>query len=122
MEGVFHFKDQNHDILFVTLNKDAKDFTETTSYKDYVINDETFHWQTQSKTSISSPTFNRYVNSNGRISLFVRQFKKVQNNYTSPFIYLGECDFVSASGNKPVSIIWHLKHKIPGKFLEKFNI
>lgn len=122
MEGVYYFKDQNHDILFVTLNKDAKDFTETTSYKDYVINDETFHWQTQSKTSISSPTFNRYVNSNGRISLFVRQFKKVQNNYTSPFIYLGECDFVSASGNKPVSIIWHLKHKIPGKFLEKFNI
>ena len=50
------------DIFFITLNKSDKDFSPSTLYEDYAINERLFHWQTQSKTSIESPTGQRYIN------------------------------------------------------------
>ena len=119
-EGVKYIPELDHDILFVTLNKDDKGFTETTSYDDYVVNQNTFHWQTQSKVSDSSDTLRRYVESDGRVSLFVRKYKN-ENGKAAPYIYLGECDYISHRGSKPVSILWHMKHRMPAKFLEEVD-
>ena len=119
-EGVKYFEDKNLDIFLVTLNKSDKDFSEATLYEDYAINDILFHWQSQNRDSQESKNIRRYIQSKGRISLFVRDYKK-ENGITSPYMYLGECEYVKHSGNKPVSFVWKLKNPIPGKFISEAN-
>ncbi len=119
-EGVKYFEDKNLDIFLVTLNKSDKDFSEATLYEDYAINENLFHWQSQNRDSQESKNIQRYIHSNGRISLFVRDYKK-ENGITSPYMYLGECEYVNHSGNKPVSFVWKLKNSIPGKFISEAN-
>lgn len=119
-EGVKYFKDKDLDIFFITLNKSEKDFSELTLYEDYAISENLFHWQSQHRNKEKSKNIQRYIKSNGRVSLFVREYKKV-NGKASPYIYLGECTHVSHKGNNPVSFIWKLKNKIPGKYLSKAN-
>lgn len=120
LEGVKYFKDKDLDIFFITLNKSEKDFSELTLYEDYAISENLFHWQSQHKDTEKSKNVQRYVNSNGRVSLFVREYK-TENGKASPYIYLGECTHVSHQGNNPVSFIWKLKNNIPGKFISEAN-
>lgn len=120
LEGVKYFKDKDLDIFFVTLNKSEKDFSELTLYEDYAISDNLFHWQSQHKDTESSKNIQRYINSKGRVSLFVREYK-TENGKASPYIYLGECEHVSHQGNRPVSFVWKLKNSIPGKFISEAN-
>ena len=42
--GAFHLPEHNASLLFVTLNKSDKDFSPSTQYNDYVINENLFHW------------------------------------------------------------------------------
>ena len=120
LEGVKFFRDKNIDIFFITLNKSEKDFSELTLYEDYAINEYLFHWQSQHKDSENSSNVQRYINSNGRVSLFVREYK-AENGKASPYIYLGECTYVSHQGNNPVSFVWKLNNSIPGKFISEAN-
>ena len=99
-EGVKYFKDKNLDIFFITLNKSEKDFSPSTLYDDYAINEHLFHWQTQSRVAEKSETAQRYIHHkqrNHKIALFVREYKK-ENGYTSPFVFLGTADYVNHSG------------------------
>ena len=118
LQGVWYLKEQKHDIFLVTINKEESHFGESIAYDDYAINDQLFYWETQNTASETSDTLNRYINSNGRVSLFVRINRK-ENNRTSPYIYLGEASYVSHHGSKPVGITWKLKHKIPAIYLDK---
>ncbi|MCR5146990.1 MAG: DUF3427 domain-containing protein [Clostridia bacterium] len=120
LEGVRYFKDKDLDIFFITLNKSEKDFSELTLYEDYAISENLFHWQSQHKDTETSKNVQRYINSKGRVSLFVREYK-TENGKASPYIYLGECTHVSHQGNNPVSFIWKLKNNIPGKFISEAN-
>ena len=77
-EGVKWLPDQKLDVFFVTLNKADKDYSPTTIYNDYSINEWLFHWQSQSTTAAESPTGQRYIHHKERGSkdlLFVREFK-----------------------------------------------
>lgn len=120
LEGVRYFKDKDLDIFFITLNKSEKDFSELTLYEDYAISESLFHWQSQHKDTETSKNVQRYINSKGRVSLFVREYK-TENGKASPYIYLGECTHVSHQGNNPVSFVWKLKNNIPGKFISEAN-
>ncbi|MDW7675492.1 MAG: DUF3427 domain-containing protein [Bacillota bacterium] len=122
-EGVKYFKEKQLDIFFITLNKSEKDFSPSTLYEDYAINERLFHWQTQSTVSEESNTAKRYINhkkSGHKIALFVREYK-VENGYTAPFVFLGTCEYVSHSGNKPMSFTWRLKEEMPPMFVPKAN-
>ncbi|OLN27466.1 Helicase, C-terminal:Type III restriction enzyme, res subunit:DEAD/DEAH box helicase, N-terminal [Desulfosporosinus metallidurans] len=44
----------------MTLNKSEKDYSPSTMYQDYSINEELFHWQSQSRTTVESLTGQRY--------------------------------------------------------------
>jgi len=122
-EGVKWLEDKKTDIFFVTLNKSDKDYSPSTMYKDYSINEWLFHWQSQSTTSSTSPTGKRYINHRSlgsRILLFVREHKN--NDFgTEPYTFLGTANYVSNEGDKPMSIIWKLNDPIPGKYLKKTN-
>ncbi|MBO6252355.1 MAG: DUF3427 domain-containing protein, partial [Bacteroidaceae bacterium] len=90
-EGTKWLEDKKVDVFFVTLNKSDKDYSPTTMYEDYSINEEYFHWQSQSTTSDTSPTGQRYINhvrEGSKVLLFVREFKKDMAG-AAPYTYLG---------------------------------
>lgn len=122
-EGVKYLNDKNVDIFFVTLNKSDKDYSPTTMYNDYSINETLFHWQSQSTTSPYSPTGQRYIKhqeQGSKVLLFVREFKKNLVG-ASPYTFLGVANYVSHEGSKPMNITWRLEKFIPAKFLKKTN-
>lgn len=122
-EGVKYFEDKGTDIFFITLNKSDKDFSPSTLYEDYAINERLFHWQTQSRISEETNTAKRYIRHKqmgNRIVLFVREYKE-ENNYTSPFVFLGEAEYVRHEGNKPMSFVWRLKEEMPPELVPVAN-
>lgn len=122
-EGVKYFEDKQTDIFFITLHKSDKDFSPSTLYEDYAINEQLFHWQTQSRTSEGSNTAQRYINHKrlgNKIALFVREHKE-DNQFTAPFIFLGEAEYVRHEGNKPVSFVWRLKEEMPAALVPVAN-
>jgi hypothetical protein len=120
-EGVLHLPQIRADLFLVTLNKTERDYSSTTMYEDYAINDQLFHWQSQSTTSADSATGRRYVEHTARgraILLCVREHKRV-NGLSAPYNYLGAVDYEKHSGSRPMSIIWRLRHPLPAKLLRR---
>lgn len=120
-EGVKYLPDKQTDVLFVTLNKSDKDYSPTTMYNDYAISPSLFHWQSQSTTSTDSTTGQRYIHHAERgshVLLFVREFKQDACG-AAPYTFLGEAEYVSHNGSKPMNIVWQLRMKIPAKYLRK---
>ena len=124
-EGVKWLQDKKIDAFLITLNKSDKDYSPTTMYEDYSINSELFHWQSQSTTSETSPTGQRYINHKklgSRVLLFVRECKKDKlSGATEPYTFLGTAEYKYHTGSKPMSIVWKLDAEIPAKFIRKTN-
>ena len=124
-EGVKWLPEQQLDVFFVTLNKADKDYSPTTMYHDYSINENLFHWQSQSTTAEHSPTGQRYIHHRergSRVLLFVREFKTDHiSNSAAAYTYLGAADYVKHEGSRPMNITWRLDEPIPAKFLKKTN-
>ncbi|MNN31235.1 hypothetical protein D3C81_1449150 [compost metagenome] len=122
-EGVKYFEAEKTDIFFITLNKSDKDFSPSTLYEDYAINEVLFHWQTQSRVTENTKTAQRYIHhrsTGNRIALFVREYKD-SNGYTSPFVFLGEADYVSHTGGKPMNFVWELGEAMPPQMVATAN-
>ena len=122
-EGVKWLPDKKLDVFFITLNKSNKDYSPTTMYNDYSINEELFHWQSQSTTPDTAPTGQRYINHRrmgSKILLFVREFKNDKTG-AAPYTYLGSANYVKHEGSKPMNLTWKLDRPIPAKFLKKTN-
>lgn len=123
-EGVVYFSDKKLDVFFITLHKNEKYFSISTMYHDYAISDTLFHWQSQSTTSESSPTGQRYIHhqeNGGRVLLFVRESNKIQN-VSQPFLCVGTARYERHSGSRPMNIVWRLNEAIPGGYMKKANI
>lgn len=122
-QGVKWLPDKGIDVFINTLNKSEKNYSPTTMYNDYSINEWLFHWQSQSTTAEDSPTGQRYIHHVKRgtkVALFVREY---ENDIigTAPFTFLGLAEYVSHEGSRPMSIIWHLRSPIPARFIKKTN-
>ena len=124
-EGVKWLPEKELDVLFVTLNKADKDYSPTTMYNDYSINERLFHWQSQSTTAADSPTGQRYIHHKergSRVLLFVREFKADRiTNGAEAYTFLGTANYVKHEGSKPINITWKLDASIPAKYLKKTN-
>jgi Domain of unknown function (DUF3427). len=119
--GVFSLDDINTELLWVTLNKSDKDFSPSTQYEDYAINEALFNWQSQNSASHQN-SGRRYVEqrTNGRkFLLFVREHKVDEYGFTSPYYCLGLVDYVKSHGDKPMTITWAMQNHIPGFILDK---
>lgn len=124
-EGVKWLPEKKLDVFFVTLNKAEKDYSPTTMYNDYSLNEWLFHWQSQSTTSAQSPTGQRYIHhreQGSKVLLFVREY---QNDSLSggreAYTFLGLANHLNHEGEKPMNIVWKLEKPIPAKFLKKTN-
>ncbi|MCG1028891.1 DUF3427 domain-containing protein [Virgibacillus halodenitrificans] len=122
-QGVKYFKDKKVDVFLTTLNKSKKDFSPSTMYEDYAINETLFHWQSQSNTKEQSSTAQRYIHHRERgnqIAMFVREYK-IEHGEAAPYIFLGTCDYVSHSGEKPISFKWRLREEMPPGLVPRAN-
>ena len=114
-EGVFYFAERNVDAFFITLKKSEADYSPTTMYADYPISRDLFHWESQSTTSVNSPTGRRYLDGTSTVLLFVRQEPK-DDFGTSPYLFLGPASYVSHTGDRPIAITWRLQTPMPTDF------
>jgi hypothetical protein len=117
-------KKHSCDVLFVTLEKDEKDFTPTTLYNDYPLSQRRFHWESQSTTKLESTTGLRYRQPPmwWRILLFVRKAKKDERKITMPYLFLGSVRCVSAESERPIQIIWELERPMPPGWFNEVKI
>ena len=115
-EGVALNKKQNLEALFINLKKSEEDFSPTTMYDDYAINETLFHWQSQNKTSPKSSTGLSYINQEATgktILLFIRESKNNADGFTQGYVFIGPAKYIEHEGSKPMSIKWELKEPMP---------
>ncbi len=123
--GVYKDDASRSDILYVTLEKDEREFTPTTLYEDYPISPTRFHWESQSITRADSETGRRYqdhASRNWRILLFVRQSKRDARGVTLPYLFLGTVRYVQHESEKPMRIIWELDRSMPPDFFRQVKV
>ena len=121
VSGVFNLTEYNATILFVTLNKSEKDFSPSTQYNDYLINEKYFHWQSQNTDSHTNNGGRRYTEqtrTKNKIILFVREEKKDGFGNTSPFHCFGLVDYVSSHDDFPMNITWKLHKPAMAQYLK----
>jgi superfamily II DNA or RNA helicase len=110
-EGV-HFEEAARADLFVfTLDKSSGSFSPSTRYRDYAINESLIHWESQSRTTATSATGQRYINhtsSGSSVLLFARP-----TVHDRAFWFLGSAVYVAHEGERPMAITWRLATPLP---------
>ncbi|GAB2748471.1 DEAD/DEAH box helicase [Sinomonas soli] len=112
-EGVAWCPETGVDAFLVTLEKDERDHSPTTLYKDYAISPELFHWESQSTTASTSIAGKRYLSGDSHVVLFTRQAAEDERGMTQQYTCLGAARHVSHSGEKPIGITWKLHRPMP---------
>jgi len=115
-EGVAANKDLNVELLFVDLVKSEEDFSPTTMYNDYAINETLFHWQSQNQTRSDRGrglTYIHHQKLGKRMLLFVREQANDEYGNTLGYVFVGEGSLQDHYGSKPMSITWQLSNPLP---------
>jgi len=122
--GVISIKQPNIYLHFVTFEKTQKLFSESTMYRDFLISRTKLHWESQSNTSQETPTGQNYIHheKRGYTILFFARFRKSEGKLTSPFTYLGSAKYISAKGNRPIEMVWELKHPVSHSFFHEAKL
>jgi superfamily II DNA or RNA helicase len=118
--GVFHFSEVKAYALLVTFQKTEKEFSPSTMYADYPISRELMHWESQANTAQHHADGQNLVHHQERgytILIFARGQKK-RNGVTVPFTYLGPVDMVSYESERPIKMVWRLRHKMSVEMFE----
>lgn len=118
--GVLHFPAIKAYVLLVTYQKTEREFSPSTMYADYPISRELLHWESQSNTAQPSEAGQNLIHHEQRgytILIFARDLKK-RNQVTVPFTYLGPADRVSFESERPIKMVWRLRHSMPVDMFE----
>lgn len=100
--------------LFVTLDK--KDHVEAFQYKDHFLNPSEFQWQSQNRTTRDSKdgeSIRAHKEQEIAVQLFIRAKAKTRDGRGAPFLYCGPVEFVSWTGEKPITVVWKLPTPVP---------
>jgi len=118
--GVLHFKDIKAYVILITFQKTEKEFSPSTMYADYPISRELLHWESQSNTAQHSVTGQNLIGHQalGYTILAFARGRKKRNGCTVPFVYLGPVDRVSYENEKPIEMVWRLRHPMPVDMFE----
>jgi superfamily II DNA or RNA helicase/HKD family nuclease len=118
--GILWVPQARSDVFFIDLHKAERDYSPTTMYRDYAINRDLFHWESQSRQTPSQPTVQRYINHQShdtRVLLFVRERKTFELG-TQSFAFLGPVTYVQHQGERPVAFTWRLSYPMPEALFE----
>jgi hypothetical protein len=124
-EGVLWCEAVNADALFVTLRKTEADYSPTTMYRDFAISPDRFHWESQSVTTVASPTGQRYLHhqqQGSEVLLFCRPTKTTDFGTGAPFLFLGTAQYESHRGERPIAITWHLDVPMPADLFAEASV
>lgn len=114
--GVAENKKLNTELLFINLIKSEENFSPTTMYDDYAINENLFHWQSQNSAGPETPKGISYIKHREAkkiILLFVREKNKDEYGNTTSYVFVGEGKLKEHYGAKPMSIKWELNEPLP---------
>ena len=115
-EGVALNDKLNTEALFITLKKSEKEYSPSTLYDDYAVNETMFHWQSQNATSSRSPKGKSYIEQHSlrkNILIFVREQNDDEFGNTMGYVFLGKAGFQNSYGDKPMNIQWRLEEPMP---------
>jgi hypothetical protein len=122
-EGVRYFEKFRSDVCFVTLRKHEGEYSPSTLYHDYMLSPQEMHWESQSGTRAGSPTGQRYIHhreQGSHVLIFCREARLVDGR-TSRYVCLGPVDYVRHQSERPMQIIWRLRHPLPAAIYERFR-
>jgi hypothetical protein len=114
-EGVRWDEPSQTDLFAFTLDKSKGNFSPTTRY---AVSPELIHWESQSTTSTESPGGRRYIQHREQRTNIVL-FARLDNEERS-FWCLGPAKYVEHQGNRPVSFVWRLQHRLSGDLFSAF--
>lgn len=115
-EGVAENQELNTELLFINLIKSEEDFSPTTMYNDYAVDETLFHWQSQNSARPDIGKGLSYIThqeNNKRILLFVREKNKDEYGNSMGYVFVGEGQLKDHYGAKPMSIKWELNEPLP---------
>lgn len=114
------YANTNKDIcLFATIDK-THIFQENLKYDNSLFADDIIQWISQPKTSHNSSVGQMFIHHKEKgfkVHIFIRKYAFMNGNKTNPFIYLGNAQYYSSKGDKPMKILWKLDKKIPQKLI-----
>jgi len=105
--------------LFATIDK-THIFQENLKYDNSLFADDIIQWISQPKTSHNSSVGKMFIHHKEKgfkVHIFIRKYAFMNGNKTNPFIYLGNAQYYSSQGDKPMKILWKLDKKIPQKLI-----
>ena len=115
-EGVALNPKLNTELLFINLIKSDENFSSTTMYDDYAINEFLFHWQSQNSAGPETTKGLSYIKhreNKRRILLFVREKVKDEYGNTMGYVFVGEGNLNDYYGSKPMNVKWELSEPLP---------
>jgi len=115
-EGVAENTALNTELLFINLIKSEENFSPTTMYDDYAINETLFHWQSQNSAGPKTPkgiSYIKHQEDEKKILLFVREKNKDEFGNTMGYVFIGEAQLIEHDGAKPMNIKWKLNEPLP---------
>lgn len=115
-EGVAENTDLNTELLFINLIKSEENFSPTTMYDDYAINEYLFHWQSQNTAGPETPkglSYIKHQENKKKILLFIREKAKDEHGNTMGYVFVGEGNLQEYYGAKPMNIKWKLSVPLP---------
>lgn len=118
-EGVRWLKNENTDLFAITFDKTSGHFSPTTRYRDYAISPTLLHWESQSTTSESSPTGQRYQTIKFNGPNLALPFVRLHSDERA-FWLLGPAHYERHQDERPMAITWKLSHPIPGDLFARF--
>ncbi len=116
--GVWWEPQSQTDLFAFTLDKSVGGFSPTTRYRDYAINPELIHWESQSATASDSPTGRRYIQQHERGTSVVL-FARLRTTERA-FWCLGPATYVSHEGDRPIAFVWKLGQHLPAELYTSF--
>ena len=118
-EGARWFQEAQVDLFTITFDKTSGHFSPTTRYRDYAINRELLHWESQSTIREDSPTGCRYQTHAAGGSTILPMARLTTEDRA--FWLLGPADYVSHEGERPMAVTWRLEYQIPGDLFSSFS-
>lgn len=115
-EGVAVNSELNTELLFISLIKSDENFSPTTMYDDYAINEYLFHWQSQNSAGPETPKGLSYIQhqeNEKTILIFIREKAKDEFGNAMGYVFVGDGQLKDHYGSKPMSIKWELSEPLP---------
>ncbi|MGH6653820.1 MAG: DUF3427 domain-containing protein [Actinocrinis sp.] len=124
-EGVAWCEAAASDVLLVTLNKNDREFSPQTMYRDYALSPDRFHWESQNRTREQSETGLRYQHHRERgshVLLFTRERTQTDTGLPEPYVFHGTATYAGHKGEAPMAITWKLDHDMPTELYRRAAI